>query len=148
MPIMLRSRAPASISPSPNPLRVGTCLRSLRTIIDQVHRWGRVENSRSASHRQGSFRCGGKLSQRLLGLLRVGRLAVPVIVAFHVRNALARHGSGDDHLRLADAPSASCAVSMNAAMSLPSHSKTSQLNARYLSARGSSGITSSVLPSI
>ena len=33
-------------------------------------------------------------------------------------------------------------------MSWPSHSNTSQLNARYLSANGSSGMTSSVLPSI
>src|SRR5271165_842076 len=42
-----------------------------------------------------------QLTQRLVGLLLVRWLTMPGIVAFHVTDALARHGVRDDDLRLA-----------------------------------------------
>src|ERR1700735_5113794 len=50
---------------------------------------------------QNPFALGGQLAQSFVGLRRVGRLAVPEIVALHVRYALARNSVGNDYLRLA-----------------------------------------------
>src|SRR5579864_7893030 len=92
-----RSRLPASINPSPKPLRVGTCL----TLFGSSSGARCMEPAplRTFALRIGKdpFAFGRQLRKRRIGLLLVRRLAVPGVIAFHIRDAFAGNGVRDDH---------------------------------------------------
>src|SRR5947209_917252 len=86
---MLRLALPASITPSPKPLRVGTCL-TLPGSCSSARRIAATPSSALAIGGQ-PFAFGLQFAQRDVGLLFIGRLAVPGVITFHITDALAGH---------------------------------------------------------